>query len=257
MTGLEEIAVWSQTALWAGFIVFLRVAACMSVMPAFGERTVPARIKLVLAMAFTLVTAPAVLQQIELPSLSMSSAVTFVVTETVAGLALGLALRLFVLALQTAGSIAAQSTSLAQIFGGASSEPMPAIGHILTISGLALMVISGLHVKAAQFLIFSYQILPAGLFPDAGALSEWGTGQIAKAFGLAFILSAPFVIMSALYNLTLGVINKAMPQLMVAFVGAPVITFGGLFMLFAIAPIMLAVWIKAFDGFFINPFAVP
>ncbi|MFC3118840.1 flagellar biosynthetic protein FliR [Jhaorihella thermophila] len=38
---------------------------------------------------------------------------------------------------------------------------------------------------------------------------------------LPFSLSAPFVIASLLYNLTLGAINRAMPQLMVTLVGAP------------------------------------
>lgn len=52
----------------------------------------------------------------------------------------------------------------------------------------------------------------------------------------------------------LGVINKAMPQLMVAFVGAPLITAGGLFILCLAAPVMLAVWLQAFDQFLFNPF---
>ena len=53
---------------------------------------------------------------------------------------------------------------------------------------------------------------------------------------LAFTLAAPFVLVSVLYNLTLGVINRAMPQLMVVFVGAPVITGLGLAVLFADGP---------------------
>lgn len=60
--------------------------------------------------------------------------------------------------------------------------------------------------------------------------------------------------MSILYNLALGVINKAMPQLMVAFVGAPLITLGGLFLLFLVAPLMLSVWLSALDQFMSSPF---
>ena len=78
--------------------------------------------------------------------------------------------------------------------------------------------------------------------------------QVAHAFELAFVLAAPFVLMSVLYNLALGVINKAMPQLMVAFVGAPVITLGGLFLLFLAAPTMLTVWMSGLDQFMANPF---
>jgi flagellar biosynthetic protein FliR len=74
---------------------------------------------------------------------------------------------------------------------------------------------------------------------------------------LAFTLAAPFVIVSVLYNLTLGIINRAMPQMMVVFVGAPVITLGGLLMLFLLAPGMLNLWMRALEHFVSNPFGSP
>ena len=48
-----------------------------------------------------------------------------------------------------------------------------------------------------------------------------------------------------------------MPQLMVAFVGAPVITAGGLFLLCLSAPIILRVWLAALDSFITSPYTVP
>ena len=170
-------------------------------------------------------------------------------TEITVGLALGLGVRLFVVALQTAGVIAAQATSLSQLLGVATADPAPAMGHVLVIGGLALAVMSGLHVRATELLIQSYELFPTGALPDARELGLWGVGRIAQAFKLAFMLAAPFAIASLIYYLTLGVINRAMPQLMVAFVGAPVITLGGLFLLFAGAPLMLSVWTEALSGF--------
>jgi flagellar biosynthetic protein FliR len=97
-------------------------------------------------------------------------------------------------------------------------------------------------------------MFPMGRFPAAAALSDWGIHQVSHAFSLAFSLAAPFVIVSVLYNLTLGVINRAMPQLMVAFVGAPVITAGGLFLLFLLAPLIVTRWHDALVLFLANPF---
>jgi flagellar biosynthetic protein FliR len=131
---------------------------------------------------------------------------------------------------------------------------MPALGYILIVAGLALAVMTGLHVKAAQLVIFSYDILPMGQFAGAANLSEWGVNQIAYAFQLAFTLAAPFVILAVLYNFALGAINKAMPQLMVAFVGAPLITAGGLFLLLIASPTILVVWMSAVENFMSNPF---
>ena len=248
MTGLDAVL---SSGFWHVALVFLRVSALVSVLPAFGEHSVPMRVKLVVAVMFTAVVAPAVApiaQPDGLPSLAR-----VILSETLSGLALGLGLRLFVLALHIAGSIAAQSTSLSQLAGGAAGEPMPAMGHVLVIAGLALAVMTGLHVRAAELLVLSYNLFPPGSFPAAPDLSAWGVARIGHAFALAFTLAAPFVIASMIYNLALGVINRAMPQLMVAFVGAPVITLGGLALLCVAAPLMLSVWAEALGGFLSDP----
>ncbi|MDD7970163.1 flagellar biosynthetic protein FliR [Roseinatronobacter alkalisoli] len=240
-----------------GFGVFLRVGAMMALMPAFGETVVPVRVRLALAIAFTLIITPAVGTDLAQLRGGPGPLVTVIAAEGLAGLVLGVGLRLFVIALQTAGTIAAQATSLSQFFGGAGVDPQPAMSRILVMAGLALAVINGLHVRLAEFLILSYSFFPAGGFPDAGNLGEWGTAQISRAFMLAFTLAMPFVMMSVLYYVALGAINKAMPQLMVAFVGAPAITFAGLALLFLTAPLLLPIWQDAFHGFIANPTGPP
>ncbi|WP_428545026.1 flagellar biosynthetic protein FliR [Profundibacter sp.] len=254
---LSDFLTFAQDGLLIGFIVFLRVGAAMALLPAFGESSVPQRVRLGLALGFTAIVMPAVAAQIEPLAEHQKGIPILLATETLAGLALGIALRLFVLALQMAGSIAAQATSLSQVFGGAGIEPQPAIGHLLVFGGLALAVMTGLHVRIAEVLILSYNVLTPGQFPGASILGDWGVGQIAQAFSLAFTLAAPFIIASLIYNVALGVINRAMPQLMVAFVGAPAITAGALIMMFLVMPLMLTVWSDALQQFLQNPFGGP
>lgn len=248
---------YGQGGLLTGFIVFLRVGAAMAMLPAFGESSVPQRVRLGLAICFTAIVAPAVAAQIGPLVQEQNALAMLLATETLAGLALGIALRLFILALQMAGSIAAQATSLSQVFGGGGIEPQPAIGHLLVFGGLALAVMSGLHVRIAESIILSYDVLTPGQFPNAGILGDWGVSQIAHAFSLAFTLAAPFIIASLIYNVALGVINRAMPQLMVAFVGAPAITAGALVLMFLVMPLMLSVWSDALLQFLQNPFGGP
>ena len=226
MQALAELMNLTDALLWQAFAVFLRVSALVSLLPAFGEQSVPARVKLGVALAFTLIIAPAVAT----PVLPMSF-------ENVLWFSL----------------IAAQSTSLAQVLGGAMAEPVPAMGHILVMGGLALAVMTGMHVRVAEMLILSYEMLPMGRLPNGSDVSQWGVDQIRRAFSLAFTLAAPFVVLSVLYNVALGVINKAMPQLMVAFVGAPVITAGGLLLLCLSAPLLISTWLDALNSFIANP----
>lgn len=250
MTASWTIGLDSLTALfWHYAAVFLRVGAASAMLPAVGEQSVPMRVKLAAALALTVVAGAA------LPvddGLMRGNGLRLVVIEPLIGLALGLLVRLFVLSLQVAGTIAAQSVSLSQLLGGA-AEPVPAIGHLLIVAALALAVTMGLHVRAVEYLVHSYELFPPGRWPEARGLAAMGVDQVSRVFALAFLLAAPFVVISVLYNLTLGVINRAMPQLMVAFVGAPAITLGGIFVLFLVTPAMLLVWVEALQAFLIGP----
>lgn len=253
---LESATGLGQHGLQIAYVVFLRIGAVMALLPAFGEQSVPQRVRLGLALCFTAVVAPAVSDQIRQGPLTIETLFLYSWTEVLAGLSLGLGLRLFILSLQMAGSIAAQATSLSQIFGGAGIEPQPAIGQIMMVSGLALATMSGLHVRAAEVLILSYEFLPAGKFPDPATLSGWGLERVAHSFSLAFSLAAPFVLASLIYNIAMGVINRAMPQLMVAMVGAPAITAGSLVLMALVLPFLLSLWLQAFHFFLGAPFGV-
>ena len=252
---LQEIAATAPEALWVAFLVFLRVGAMLALIPAFGEQSVPARVKLGLAIAFTLVVLPGLAPGVSAAADTGLGALPQAGAEIVTGLFFGMMLRLFVLALQIAGTIAAQSTSLSQLFGGSAGvDPLPAMGHVLVVAGLALATILGLHVEVAAYMLLSYELVPFGAMPTPQNVAEAGLGEVGRAFAMAFRLAAPFVVASLLYNVTLGVINRAMPQLMVAFVGAPAITAGGLALLMLSAPFLLAIWGEALFDFLRTPF---
>ena len=234
----------------AFFFVFLRVGVICSFLPGFGESSLSIRLKIAIGLSFSV----AVFFSVDSVAQFQQETITFeyFASEILVGLFIGLLFRLFVLGLQTAGTIAAQSTSLSQILGTAGVDPMPAIGHVLVISGICLYLTAGLHLEAISFFIASYDFFPMGQVVHYRTIYEVGVGQVADVFQIAFTLASPFVILSLLYNLFLGVLNKAMPQLMVAFVGAPFITFGGLFVLFATAPIVIFLWVQAIDRFALN-----
>lgn len=249
---LNSLLAQASALILSGIVVFFRVGAAMAFLPAFGEQTIPVRIRLIIGLAYTILVIGA-LGHDTTSRLSDTPLLIALTTETLIGLTLGIALRLFIVALQMAGTIAAQATSLSQFFGGAGVDPQPAISQLMLVSGLALAVISDLHIRLADYLIHSYILLPAGAFPDAGLLAQWGVAQVARSFGLAFSLALPFVICSVIFNVALGVINRAMPQLMVAFVGAPAITAGALLLLLITLPISLPFWLVQFNTFMFSP----
>ncbi len=255
MADLTAFADFAQDWLFAAFAIFVRVGALLALLPAFGEQIVPQRVRLALAVALTAIIAPAIAPEFAGRGATVSDAVAIVAAEALAGLLLGIGLRLFVMTLQSAGAIAAQATSLAQIFGGtAGIDPQPAIAHLLTMAGITLAVMADLHVHVVEALIRSYETFPPGMLPAAAQAAAWGVARVADAFALAFALAAPFVVAALVYNIALGVINRAMPQLMVSFVGAPALTFGSLVLLALAMPVMLDTWRSALGQHLAQPF---
>lgn len=247
----------SQASLVGIILVFARVGGVMSLLPAFGEQTIPMRVRLGVTIAFTMIVWPMVAPGLLAPPPERPFAGMLIVEGSI-GVLLGLSIRLMVMGLQVAGQIAAQSTSLSQMAGpGVAPDPMPAIASLLTMAAMTLAVAMGLHVKAAIAMARSYEILPMGLPLPPSDVARWGVARVSSAFALGFTLAAPFVLAGFAYNLALGVINRAMPQLMVSMIGAPAITGAAILLLMLAAPLMLHHWIGRLDTVLASPLAIP
>ena len=224
MEGLAALLDLTQAGL-AGFVlVFVRVSGVVALLPGFGEQMTPVRVRLGAAVAFAMIVWPMIAPGLDAPDPARPF-LAMLLVEAAIGLMLGLAIRLLVIALQ--------------------------------LAGITLAVASGLHVKAAIAMARSYEILPMGLPIPAADVAAWGTARVARAFALGFSLAAPFVIAGFAYNLALGAINRAMPQLMVAFIGAPAITAGGLLLLLLASPVLLHFWGRQLDLTLADSLALP
>ncbi len=249
MFGLVEAALDTMEAqLLAAALIFVRVGAIAFLMPGYGESVFSIRLRLGVALSLTAIVLPAIDASALPGAVSPPRFAGLLLGEAAVGLILGLSARLMVHALQLAGTIAAQSTALAQIAGpGVAPDPMPAMGNALLIAGIALAMALDLHVKVVIAIIQSYQVVGFGAALSGADGGAWGLDHATAAFRLGFTLAAPFVIAALLYNLALGAINRAMPQLMVAFIGAPAITAATLFLFLLSAPVMLSVWVRVLD----------
>ncbi len=250
---IDDLLGVGPDAIFVAALIFARVGAAVSVLPAFGEQTVPMRIKLIAALAFAFVVGAMIWPEISADILRDRS-LFLLVSETGVGLMLGLSLRLLIIALQIAGTVASQSISLSQIFGGGlGPEPQPAFSTLLVVAGLAFATLVGLHVKVVMMFSVSYELFPVGSLLHPGSLADWGAGHVNFIFGLALSLAAPFVLAATVYNLGLGFISRAMPQLMVAFVGAPAISLAGLVLFMLATPMMITVWFQVFADQILAP----
>lgn len=225
----------------AGLII-LRTSAIMMVLPVFGDQSIPPRVKLVMGLATGFSLAGVMGDQVSLPDQHIYS---LIIIEIFNGLLIGTLFRFFVLGLQTAGTIAAQSFSIAQTNAMMADAPMPALGQFLLMGAFALLLHSGFASQVIVILKNSYTTVPMGVLPTPAWLIDHILYLTDFIFDMAVKLALPFCTAALLYNLILGAANRVMPQLMVMLVGAPAGMFAMLAILAAASPIIIDFWVTS------------
>ncbi|MGH8601178.1 MAG: flagellar biosynthetic protein FliR, partial [Burkholderiales bacterium] len=145
-----EIESWIGAAFWP----FVRIGACLMVAPMFGASYVPPRIRIVLALALTVLVLPVIPRPVGLTLLS-ADGVTTTAQQVVIGIAMGFALQLMFDALTLGGQLLANGMGLGFAFN---MDPLrgvstPALGQFYVILGsLTFLALNG-HIALIQTLV--------------------------------------------------------------------------------------------------------
>jgi len=238
VNGPEYLPLTDWAALY--MIVVARLSAVIFLMPGIGEQVMPVRIRLALLLGASLALASSGL--VSVPNIApISGYLTLLVSELTIGLVLGVGMRGLLWILSIVGAIVAQSIGLAQFLGVAlQTEAQTIVANLLSITGAAALLTMNFHVLAFVTIADLYRETPVGVL--IGFDPGLTTDALFASFGFAVMLSWPFILANLIYNICLGFINKAMPQLMVAFVGAPFMVGAGLFLLMVSVISLFFVW---------------
>lgn len=221
-------------------LTIARLSFVIIFIPGIGERMIPAQVRVYLLLGLSASISGIGITSYVVPD-NLTDLGVLMVTELLLGLFLGIGLRVAVWALNIAGSIIAQSIGLAQPLGVAlENEAQTATANLLSMSGAALLFSMNFHIEVISSWIGLYETIPVG--GTSWITQAFLFDSIYAAFAFAVLLAWPFVAMNLLYNVCLGFINKAMPQMMVAFVGAPFLVGAGMFLLAISIGAMLMVW---------------
>lgn len=231
----------------AVLLTYARLQGFVLGLPAFGDRIVPVRVRVALAMALT----PLFLElgrPVALPETPPDLAVVAAL-QLMLGAATGLLVRLLAIALDIAASAIAASASLSQIVGGANEFSPHPIGNLMHLGGLAVLLALGFPALAIDLVVDSLALWPIGATPDAQDFLMQAIRVVADGFQLAMLMAAPFILGGFLYQALSGVINKVMPALPVIFVGAPGSILLALAALAFLVPVLISVWSDAILAF--------
>lgn len=242
---------WLPGTAFTYMVLFARIGAMMMLMPALGEQTIPARMRLGFALAFTMVVFPLLSPNMPVPPTDLGGMVGLLVHEVAVGLIIGAIVRVTIMATQVAGSIIAFQTGLS---GALAADPTQAgvqgaiFASFLSFLGLALIFATDLHHVALAAIYDSYAVFsPVDplIFED---FMQLAVRTISGAFSVGVQMAAPFIVFGLVFNLGAGILARLMPQLQVYFVLMPANIIVGLLLLALLVVMMMGLYLTSFEN---------
>lgn len=241
---LDNITAWIGDFFWP----FLRIGALFVVAPVFGARTVPVRVRIILAVLMTIILMPNLPFADAFEPLSPEG-ILLVVQQIAIGIVMGLILQILFSALIMAGQTMATTMGL-----GFASSVDPQNGVQVTMLGQLYLMLGTLyflamdgHLLLLEVMANSFIYLPVGSPLNGGQIF----GDIAlftsELFMAAVLLSLPVMVGVLLVNLAFGVITRAAPQLNIFAVGFPTTMLAGFVLMFFSIPVLVPLLQNLFD----------
>lgn len=244
-----QVLAWISPVLWP----FLRVLALFGAMPVLGQRGVPMRLRVGLALLIAL-AAQASLPEMPVVALDSAQALLLVVQQVLIGLTLAFAARLVFAAVEFAGELVGLQMGLnfAGFFDPMTGGQTTTMSRFFGVSVSWLFIVINGHLLLIAAVIDSFRAFPVGPEPFAFLRAvqpqTWG----AEIFRLGLWIALPLVAMLLFVNIVLGIISRVAQQMNIFAIGFPITVGVGLLGVLLTLPMMQAPFTMALERLLAN-----
>jgi len=230
-------------------LALIRIATIIYLLPAFSQSSVPATVKAAISLLLAILVFP----QMPLIGFTIANSPVFffmiVLEQIFIGLMIGFAASFLWYFIIMGGEWIARDIGLMQGTMNPFTEFQSDIFSILLVILLiVLFLASGGHFFFIRVLFESFQYIPIGHFVwDTRSFAAILILLSASSFVIAFQFAAP--VMGALFlcTVSLGLMNRVMPQLQVWILGIPIKVFIGVIVLIYSLPLMVQLFNANFE----------
>jgi flagellar biosynthesis protein FliR len=213
-----------------GALLFARLGAVLMLAPGWGEQAAPPTLRLAAAVLVTAVLAPSLAGGMPPAPGSIADGIPLLISEVLIGLMLGGGARLMMSALQVAGATVGIASGLgfAQQIDPLASQTAAIFSGFFSLMGVVMIMAAGLHRVMIEAAADSYMIFPPGQLPPIGDASMFVIDAVANAFRLGIQIAAPVLIFSLIFNISLGLVARLLPQIQIFLIAMPLSVLLGL-----------------------------
>lgn len=235
--------------IYAFIMIFCRVGAAVMIMPGIGDSFVSSRVRLLFALAFSLVITPFLTEQI--PAIPVGGPAFFllILMEVLTGVFIGTIARIFMAALDVAGMIISLHMGLAaaQMFNPSAAMQGSLVGAFLSITGAVLLFVTNMHHLLIMAIVDSYQVFEPGREMMLGGMASMVASSLSSAFLIGFQFAMPFMITGFMIYIGMGLMARLMPQIQVFILALPMQIMVGMFSMMIVLPAGFLFWLTSYE----------
>lgn len=245
----EELGSYIGAFLWPMF----RIMGFFLAAPIFGSQLVPMRIRVVMAVAITVLLAP-LLPPVPLVEGVSLGALLIVAQQLLIGAALGFFMQLLFQVFVMAGQLIAMQMGLgfASMMDPANGVNVAIMSTVYMMLVMLLFVTFGGHLVMLEILIESFTVLPISTFGVESGLMIRVVNTLSWVFSSGLVLALPALTALLITNFAFGIMTRAAPQLNIFALGFPVALMFGLFIIW----ITLGTFLDSAENIFAEFFAM-
>ncbi len=223
---LLQIEQWVAAYLWPLF----RVASFFMAIPMLGGQLVSARIRLILALSITALTAPLLPAMPPFTGLD-GQAWIIIAQQILIGGALGFMFQVFFQVFVLGGQMIATQMGLgfASVSDPANGIPVVMLSQFYLTMVMMLFISLNGHLVMVEVIVRSFDVLPVAMtgltMPMLWKIAIAGSWM----FSAALLMALPAVTALLVVNMTFGIMSRAAPQLNILAIGFPFTMVLGLF----------------------------
>jgi flagellar biosynthetic protein FliR len=215
----------AQMDAWIAQFIYplTRILALAASAPVLSSAGMPRRVRLMLGLALAIAIIPILPPMPAVPPAS-GRGLWILAQQVLIGVGMGLSMRIVFTAIDMGSAIIAFQMGLgfANFYDPQNTSQTSVVSNFLTMIAMLLFIVMNGHLIYFAVIAQSFFAIPvseAPLRPESWSfLAQLGS----RVFSTGLLLALPIVVMMMCTNLSLGILNRAAPQLHLFAIGFPV-----------------------------------
>ncbi len=228
------------------FLIFVRFGATVLLIPLFGARNIPIRVKVLftLMMAFVFFVSDSYTVGFDIARFEVFAVA--IIFEIINGLMLGVVVLIIMNAIYIAGFLIdmGMGFSMANVVSPTSEAQVPVTANYFYILAMILFVLTNAHHSVILGFTRTLQKTPLGSLAFSPLHVEGYLELIKETFVIGFQMALPMITVIFVANIILGLLSKAMPGLNVFIVGMPFKILIGITVLLLMLPLSVTALVE-------------